>query len=251
MKQSVLNHRLISKRYFFPRKTEFGDPFWIDCGDAKLGCHYQEKYPKAKTLVHFHGSGEVVSDNIENFVPIIESMGYNCFLAEYRGYGMSTGRPALVKMLSDVEHIINAIGQPQENLVLFGRSLGSIYAIHGAYRFPRVAALIIESGMATPLERLLNRIKPEEIGVAKEMIETAVETDINNKHKLENYSGPLLIMHTQNDALLDVSHAERLHKWAASDSATLKIFEHGDHNTILFLNFHEYFEIIQKFLRNL
>ncbi|MDM8552301.1 alpha/beta hydrolase, partial [Desulfobacterales bacterium HSG2] len=63
MKKSILDHRLVSKRYFFPRKTDFADPLWIECGNARLGCHYQEKNPKAKTLVHFHGSGEVVADN--------------------------------------------------------------------------------------------------------------------------------------------------------------------------------------------
>ncbi len=250
MEKSILDHRLISKRYFFPRKTVFDNPFWVDCKGARLACHYQETDPRAKTLIHFHGSGEVVSDNIENFVPIIVSMGYNCFLAEYRGYGMSTGKPGLVRMLGDVERIIQAIGQPTKNLILFGRSLGSIYSIHAAHRFPDMAGLIIESGIANPLKRLLSRVKPEEIGVTREMMKMAVAKEINNQRKLANFNGPLLIMHTENDGMLDISHAKRLDDWARGPT-TLKIFEHGDHNTILFLNFHEYFEVIQKFLRNL
>lgn len=247
MKKLILDHRLISKRSFFPRKTEFPDPFWVDCGNAKLACYYQEKDPGSRTLIHFHGSGEVVSDNIDNFAPIILSMGLNCFLAEYRGYGASTGKPALVKMLADVKRIIKAVNRPAESLILFGRSLGSIYAIHGASQFPQIAGLIIESGIANPLERVLTRVKPKDIRVTRKDLEAAVDKDLNHKNKLAKYPGPVLIMHTQEDRMLDISHANRLHEWAPGPK-TLKIFEHGDHNSILFLNFHEYFEVIRRFI---
>lgn len=247
MDKSVLDHPLVSKRYFFPRKKAFDKPFWVDCGDAKLGCYYLRNHPGSKTFIHFHGSGEIVADNTEQFAPIIDSMGYNCFLSEYRGYGMSDGVPSLVKMMADVEQIILAIGEKPENLILFGRSLGSVYAIHAAYLFPEIAALIIESGIANPMQRLLNRIRPQEIDSTKEQIKAAVAADINHKKKLAVYKNPMLIMHTQHDGLTDVSHARHLYEWT-SGPKTLKIFEHGDHNSILFLNFHEYFEVIRNFL---
>jgi len=251
MKKSVLDHPLLSNRYFFPRKTHVDSPFWVDCGDVRLACYFHREKPDAKTFVLFHGSGEVVSDYQENFVPIIASMGYNCFLAEYRGYGMSDGEPALVKMLEDVAHIVTAIDQPPEELILFGRSLGSIYAIHGAYLFPQISGLIIESGIANPITRLLSRVSPNELNTSTEDIQAAIHADINHKRKLAKYKGPLLVMHTLEDGLLDVSHAEYLYKWASSPRKTMKIFQHGNHNSILFLNFHEYFQMIQQFMNDL
>ena len=104
----------VSARYFFPREVKFPDPFWVDCGDARLACYYREGHRGSKTVVHFHGNGEIVADYFGDFLSIIDGMGCNCFLAEYRGYGMSTGSPALVRMLADVEKIIPAIGQPPE-----------------------------------------------------------------------------------------------------------------------------------------
>ena len=59
---NILDHPLICERYFFPRKGCFADPFWVDCGDAQLACSYHEIDPTAKTLIHFHGNGEIVDD---------------------------------------------------------------------------------------------------------------------------------------------------------------------------------------------
>ena len=181
MTESILNHPLISQQYFFPRPDGFEQPFWVDCGQIRLGCYYHRPHPGAKTVVHFHGNGEVVSDYLTDFVPAINRLGYNCFLAEYRGYGLSSGRPALVDMLADVEQIITAIGQPPEKLVLFGRSVGSIYARHGVSCFPNIAGLIIESGIADPLERLLLRVDPREVGATLEQLEAAAAKTLNHQ----------------------------------------------------------------------
>lgn len=181
MTNSILDHPLISQRYFFPSRVSLPDPFWIDCEGAKLACYYHRPFPNAKTLVHFHGNGEVVGDYLNDFILTIEQLGYNCLLAEYRGYGISTGSPALATMLNDVEQIIIATGQPPEQLILFGRSVGSIYAIHAASCFPSIAGLIIESGIADPLERLLLRITPQELGVDQAHLRMAVEQKLNHQ----------------------------------------------------------------------
>lgn len=54
-------------------------------------------------------------------------------------------------------------------------------------------------------------------------------------------------MHTRHDGLVDVSHGERLYTWVAQPK-TLKIFETGNHNTILFANYQAYFQTIQEFV---
>lgn len=239
---------MVSRRYFFPRRVSFEDPFWVDCGDGiQLGCYFHEGHPGSKTLVHFHGNGEVVSDYMGDFVSVIDSMGYNCFLMEYRGYGMSTGRPALVRMFDDVETVIRRIGVPPRNLILFGRSVGSLYAIHGVSRFPNAAALILESAIANPLERILLRIHPSEFGTTLDQVEEAVAREINLPAKLTFFDGPTLILHTKYDGLVDVSHAHLLEGWC-SGPTQLKVFDRGDHNSIMYVNSHGYFKTIHRFL---
>jgi hypothetical protein len=202
------------------------------------------------SIVHFHGNGEVVADHLTGLVPALEQLGYNCFLAEYRGYGQSNSTQALGAMLADVEPIIKSLNLPPEKLVLFGRSVGSIYALEAVARCPSIAGLILESGIADPLERLLLRVRPEELGVTIEQLQAAVARDLNHQAKLAHYRGATLILHTRHDGLVDVTHARRLFEWAP-EPKRLHIFEQGNHNSIMFTNFHEYFRQVQAFIDSL
>jgi esterase/lipase len=80
-----------------------------------------------------------------------------------------------------------------------------------------------------------------------ESLIAAVDTHLNQKKKIQLFRGRVLIMHTQNDDLVDVSHAERLYKWANEPKEKL-IFEQGDHNTILGANEEAYFSAVELIL---
>jgi alpha-beta hydrolase superfamily lysophospholipase len=250
MTPSIFDQPLVSERYFFPRREEFADPFWVDCGDAKLSCCYRQKYPDSKTIVFFHGNGEIVPDYLELFGPVFDQMKMNLFLAEYRGYGMSTGVPALAAMLGDVEHIIKATKQPPEQVVLFGRSIGSLYAVHGVYLFPNIAGLIIESGIAVILERILMRVHPQELGIPMAQLQQAANNDFNHQEKLIDYKGSTLVLHAEHDSLVHHAHGKKLYEWAP-EPKQIRIFEKGDHNNIMAVNAEEYFRLIYQFISRL
>lgn len=247
---NILNHPIISERYFFPRATTISEPLWVECDGASLACAYSEVDAGANTVVHFHGNGEVVSDYLDGFPELINRMGCNCFLAEFRGYGGSTGIPQLGKMLQDVKHTIEATRQPHEKLILFGRSVGSLFAIKAAELFPQVAGLILESAICDPLERLLLRMNPEELGVTMHELAEMVKKAINIEHIMANFTKPVLIMHTRHDGLVEASHAERLAGWSGGPTR-LEIFTQGSHNDIMFINGPRYFELIDEFLNSL
>ena len=235
----LLDHPLIAQRYFFPRPGRPADPFFVDCGEAQLACHLREVTGARGTLVHFHGNGEIVDDYMPDFVDAVARMGWSCLLAEYRGYGGSTGEPVLGAMLDDVERVVQALDQPPDRLVFFGRSVGSIYAIHAASRFPQAAGLVLESGIADVLERLLLRVHPAELG--------ATAQELAHRSKLASFTGPSLVMHTRHDGLVDLSHAERLHEWAGGPRR-LRVFEQGDHNSIMWVNATAWFGELRDFL---
>lgn len=243
----ILNHTLISERYFFPRDGYFKNPFWVDCGDAQLACSYHEIDPAAKTLIHFHGNGEIVDDWQGDFVTLIQQMGCNVFLAELRGYGQSTGQPQLGKMLEDVVPTVAALKRPASELIFFGRSVGSILAIEAAAKYPQASGLILESGVADVMERLLLRVRPDELGVSADVFAKEVDSWLNHQRKMADYPGPVLVMHTQNDGLVDVSHGQRLYDWA-SGKKKLQIFPQGTHNDIMYVNAREYFGLVTEFI---
>lgn len=243
MTDPFLDHPILSSRYFYPWQNRFADPFFVEGDGFRLGCRYCRVHDAAPTIIHFHGNGETVADYLGEFEERITGLGANLLLVEYRGYGMSSGAPALAAMLSDVELIVKAAGVPPERIVFFGRSLGSLYALHGAKLYPNAAGLIIESGLADPLERILVRVEPRELGATMEQLRGSVERCLNQRAKIAGFTGRVLIMHTRNDDLVPVSHAERLHAWA-NQPKVLQVFERGDHNTIQPANLEAYFAAV-------
>jgi hypothetical protein len=249
MSDLFLDHPTLSRRYFYPWPNSFEEPFFVEGDGFRLGCHYNHVHDDVPTIIHFHGNGESVADYISEFEARITGLGANLLLAEYRGYGMSSGEPALTTMLDDVELIVAASGVPPERIVFFGRSLGSLYALHGVSRYPRAAGLIIESGLADPLERILVRIEPSEVGATIGGLRAAVERCFNQQEKIAAFSGRVLVMHARNDDLVSVSHAERIYAWA-NEPKKLIVFERGDHNTILPANQDAYFEAVKTFMQS-
>jgi len=246
----LLDHPLLSSRYFYPWPNRFADPFFVEGAGFRLGCRYLKVADELPTIIHFHGNGESVVDYLGDFEQRIAGLGANLLLAEYRGYGMSSGEPALAAMLDDVALVVTASGVPQERIIFFGRSLGSLYAVHGAALYPGSAGLIIESGLADPLERILVRVEPRQLGASLAELQSAVEHSLNQRKKIASFRGRVLVMHARNDDLVAASHAERLHAWA-SDPKELLIFERGDHNTILPANEEAYFAAVGNFIRRI
>ncbi len=252
MNESILDHKLLTERYFFPRKEPFDNPFWVEVsgGDFRLSCYYYNKHPEAKTVIYFHGNGEEVSDTIRLFVPVFQQMETNLFLAEYRGYGMSGGTPALSAMLADLEPIIRATGQPPEKLVLFGRSIGSLYAVHGVSLFPNISGLIIESGISNLLERVLMRAEPEQLGLNMQQLQALVDKEFNHKQKLSEFKGSTMVLHALHDSMVSSDHGKQLFEWAPHPKV-MKLFDKGDHNDIFFVNADEYFKLVYQFIAQL
>ncbi len=246
--RSPLDHPLLAERYFYPWPSRFADPFFIKGDGFRLGCRYRQIGADAPTIIHFHGNGETVADYVGDFEERIASLGANLLLAEYRGYGMSSGEPALAAMLADVSLIVEASGVDPGRIVFFGRSLGSLYAVHGASLFPQAAGLILESGIADPLERILARVEPWQVGTDHDGLREAVDRELNQREKLAAFGGRTLVMHTRNDDIVPVSHAECLYAWA-NEPKELLVFERGDHNTILPANEEAYFAAVAEFIR--
>jgi hypothetical protein len=244
--RSILDHPVLSARYFFPRPDAPRVTVPIAVEDAVLACAAHRPHADAPLLLHFHGNGEVVADYVPSFAEAFAAAGLNTFFAEYRGYGASTGAPGFVTMLDDVGAVLAALDTPPERTFVYGRSVGSIYAIEAARRCPTLGGLIIESGIADPLERVLLRVRPDELGVSLEELEREAALHLDHRAKLGGYPGRVLVMHAEGDRMVDRSHAERNARWARRSE--LVLFPHGDHNSILGVNFDAIVATVQRFV---
>jgi pimeloyl-ACP methyl ester carboxylesterase len=242
--KSILDDPAISGRYLFPQNRTVTDPFMINVDGAELACYRRIVDHDAFTIIHFHGNGEAVADYVPFMADVFADMDLNSLFVEYRDYGGSSGEAKLVAMLGDGEAAMNAAGVSPENAIVFGRSIGSLYAIELAHRQPSIAGLVIESGIANPSERFLAYADLDSADFDETDVHTEVKRYFNHKKKLSAYTQPLLILHTENDGLVDISHAERNHKWAGSRQKQLVRFLRGNHNTIFRANQRDYLDAV-------
>jgi len=244
-----LDSELVARRYFFPRGEAPARPHWVEGPGGRLACAYVAVDESAPTLIHFHGNGEVVADYVDDDGDhAFASLGVNVLYAEYRGYGASEGEPSFVSMLDDVDAIFDSVGADPSRTFAFGRSVGSIYAIELIRRRPAIRGLIIESGIADPLERVLLRVRPEELGTDLATLAAEASAVLDHRKKLAAYRGKLLVLHARGDDLVDMSHAERNHASGGGDDKRLVLFDRGDHNSIMAYNRAAYLRAVADFI---
>ncbi len=96
----LLNHRIITERYFFPRPGSPRNTIdFTGIDGTRIRCSQKRPHSNVKTLVHFHGNGEIVADYDDGYLDSLVDIGVNVLMVEYRGYGDSEGKSELGKML--------------------------------------------------------------------------------------------------------------------------------------------------------
>jgi alpha-beta hydrolase superfamily lysophospholipase len=102
-------------------------------------------------VVFCHGNAGNISNRLETAQALVE-MGAGCLMFDYRGYGKSEGSPSETRVYQDGEAayrwLLKNKASNQENIVIFGRSLGGAVAIELASRLP-ARGLIVESSFTS------------------------------------------------------------------------------------------------------
>lgn len=250
MSQSLLEESTVTKRFLFPRRKHFDEPFFIKTKIGKLSCYRQLKDLNKKMLVVFHGSNEIINDYFDVFAKEIDNIGYNLLLVEYRGYSYSSGFASLTNILDDISYVIKGCGVSEDKIVVFGRSLGTIYAMHSIKLFPNIKGIIIESGFSDFYDRIKRRLNAEDIDTTEKELKDEVYKYFNINNIITNYQGASLFMHGIDDRVIDVSEAKKLHQWA-NEPKTLSLYAEGGHSDIQETNKEMYFIDIKKFMNSL
>jgi len=105
--------------------------------------------------------------------------------------------------------------------------------------------LIIESGIADPLERILMRARPHELGATLEQLQEEAARFLDHRAKLAATNTRVLVMHAANDNLVLPSNAQRNAEWSSGE---LVLFERGDHNSIYFYNRDRILDEVARFV---
>ena len=213
-----------------------------------IACRLYHHSKERPTLIFFHGNGEIIPD-YDEVGPCYVQEGLNFLVAEYRGYGWSTGSPLTSTFLPDSNAVfLHARTWLKEHgysgaLFVMGRSLGSASAIDVAINHNEmITGLIIESGFARtlPLAKML--------GVDLEAMGLTEEATFNNVGKIREFTKPTFILHGQYDQLIPLWQAETLQAECGAKSKEFQIIPGADHNSLIATVGQMYFQAIKKFV---
>jgi len=257
---AALDHPLVTEVLFYPRRLREADVpadpkgsiQKIAAGDDTLGGYFYRPCPAGLTVLFFHGNGEVMTDYLDGFQLELKGLGANLLVVDYRGYGLSTGSPSLTQLLEDARaawaHAVGPLGLKPAEIVVMGRSLGSLAALElAAGPATAAAGLVIESGIGR-LDQWVGRMAPmlEQMGLDLEGLRAGLRAEFDQEAKMRRYPGPVLVMHAPGDEIVPVSHGQDLAAW--SPQARLRVFARGGHNDIMYINHAQYFTELGRFL---
>ncbi len=191
----------------------------------------------APILLLFHGNAGNIRHRIHKILPFNHD-GYNILLAEYRGYASNPGKPTEQGLYNDAESYyawLNDNGYVENDIILYGESLGTGVAVEMATRYPP-KALILEVPF-TKLSAPAQNMYP-----FTPFIDVLMHDKFYSIDKIAAISAPKLFLIAAKDEVLGAQTGLDLFE-RANAPKTLKVFNDAKHNTIG--NFSPYTDIAQ------
>ncbi|UCD19663.1 MAG: alpha/beta hydrolase [candidate division WOR-3 bacterium] len=148
------------------------------------------------TILYCHGR----SDNINRYwvrVEYLWEMGFNVFIFDYQGYGMSEGSPTGEALYSDgvaaLDYVRTRVDVDPSRIVYYGWSLGTFVATYLAADIIHPSALILEAAIASATVLLRDSALLSLTG------SYVVDADFDNEKRIDLIASPLLMMHGRED----------------------------------------------------
>jgi hypothetical protein len=184
--------------------------------------------PGAPTVVHFHGNGDQLADQ----VPVVrrfQEAGLGVYVMEYPGYGLAADRgPSEQGIYAAAEvalaHLRTALGVPREHTVLQGQSLGSGVAVEMARR-GRGARLVL----LTPYTSIVDMGARMFSWLPARLL---VRDRFDNAAKAPEVKLPVLIVHGTRDEVIPVDMGQTLGR--LFPHVTLRLVEGATHNDVFY-----------------
>ena len=173
--------------------------------DATLPAFFIDRR-SAVTVLFSHGNAEDLGMIYESFCEFAKEMNVNVLAYDYEGYGKASGVPSEKSFYEDIDaayaFLVDVLKQQPENIVIYGRSIGSGPSCYLAERLARanipVGALILQSPLLSAFRVVFN-------------FRFTLPGDIfPNIDRISNIRCPFLVVHGTRD---EVKHYRYTAEW--------------------------------------
>lgn len=241
------------KSIFFPTREfsytpdnsglEYEDVFMKTQDDQKINAWFILARNSSFTLLFCHGNGGNISHRVGK-IEILNKLGLNIFIFDYRGYGKSEGRPSEQGIYLDAQAAYGYLTKEKnvspEGIIVYGESLGAAVAVDLASKV-ELKAMILEGAFscAKDISREIYPFLPTFI----------LKSKFDSLSKIKKITSPKLFIHSVNDEIVPIHLSHKLFN-AAPEPKTFRTIG-GGHNTCHMDSQKEYTESIGTFIDSL
>ena len=176
------------------------------------------------TIVYFHGNAGHLGYRADKFRAFAEA-GFGLVAVSYRGYGGSEGQPTETGLYDDaataLSYALNTLHIPENNIILYGESLGTGIATHLATTHPQIALLVLEAPYRSVEARAqeLYPYLPVHYLIKDRYPQAALMAEVK---------APVLIFHGTDDVIIPIQHGRDVYA-ATQAPKHLAVFEGKGH----------------------
>ena len=219
------------------------EELWLQAEDeVRLHAYFLPGSPRGERVVLFlHGNAGNASHRLPNAAALAR-LGADVLLLDYRGYGLSEGKPSRAGVVADARaalvHLAQIRGYAPERTVIFGRSLGGAVAL-------AVAPDAAPGGLI--LESTFTSLRDMARSVAGPLGGLLVREGFDSLVQVAKIRAPLLFFHGDRDEVVPFELGRRLYA-AAPGPKVFQVIQGAGHNDTFEVGGHSYLERIASFL---
>lgn len=193
-------------------------------------------------LLFCHGNGGNISHRLEKIF-ILNRLGLDILIFDYRGYGKSSGSPSEEGLYADAaaayDYMVNR-GVPPQKIIGYGESLGSAVVLDLALK-EEMAGVIIEEAFTSvqDMARVHFPFIPASI----------LRSRYDALEKIKNVEIPKLIFHSINDEIVPFEQGQRIFERASAPKEFVQL--RGGHNDAFIASKEIYASGIGRFVTGL
>lgn len=206
---------------------------------SQIAARYYANQNAKYTILYSHGNAEDLGTS-HLFLQYLSQQGYAVLAYDYEGYGYSTGKPSeqgcYRAIFAAYDYLSNKLNIPAERIIVFGNSIGSGPTVELASQ-KAVGGIILQAPFVSAY-----RVKTH--------IPLIPFDKFVNIRKIPDVKAPLLIIHGDRDSIIPYWHGKKLFA-QANEPKTFVQIEHADHNDLIQVAKHRYWDAIQQFTQQL
>lgn len=246
--------------YYDPKAAGYApeDIYFTDVAQRKLhGWWFPAKKSPAKaTIIFFHGNAENLTSHYLQLAWITDE-GYNFFIFDFPGYGLSEGKPTPKSCLDSGHAAVDWVAKNKSQggpIIIYGQSMGGIVALRTAIdkKSEINLKLVVADSTFESFQRIVSvKLTHFWLTWPLQPLSYVLVSDHWAPGDLKSISPvPVLVIHGQKDVVVEPELGEKVFEKLAEPKTLWRIPD-GTHTDVYWRNDYKYRKEFLSFLENL